>query len=229
MTGSRPRVTVFRVMNTRRGSIVACVVACIFAIVALTGGGCAKYEYNLVKPSELQRHIGTGSDAVVRVDPLEYRLRTVDNRLVVRIFNPTEDQIELVGPRCSVVDPDGQSHPLRTQSIAPGSFIKLILPPPRPEVYGPGPMIGFGVGYQVNAYPYPCYPPPPYFGPYAPYAAYGPYYDPYFFGPRYLAVYDENDAYYWDWHGEGESRAILTFRRGDKEFRHELVFRRQKM
>jgi hypothetical protein len=65
---------------------------------------------------------------VFRVDPLEYSMRTVDNRLVVRVFNPTDDAIELVGPRCSVVDPDGQSHPLRTQSIAPGSFIKLIFP-----------------------------------------------------------------------------------------------------
>jgi hypothetical protein len=27
----------------------------------------------------------------------------------------------------------------------------------------------------------------------------------------------------------GEVRAVLTFRRGDKEFRHEFLFRRQKM
>jgi hypothetical protein len=176
--------------------------------------GCAKYEYNLVKPPELARHIGTNADTVVSVDPLEYRLRSVENRLVMRIFNPTEDAIELVGPRCTVVDPGGQSHPLRSQSIAPGSFIKLIFPPPQPRVYDYGPTFGVGVGYSVGAYPYRRYPYP---------------YDPYDYGPRYLAVYDENDALYWDWRGEGEARAVLTYRRGDKEFRHEFLFRRQKM
>jgi hypothetical protein len=180
-------------------------------------GGCAKYEYNLVKPPDLARHIGTGTDAVVTVDPLEYRLRTVDNRLVMRIFNSTEDAVELLGPKCSVVDPEGQSHPLRSQSIAPGSFIKLILPPPRPRVYDPyyGPTIGVGVGVggRVDAYPYSRY----------------RYYDPYPPEPRYLAVYDENDVTYWDWRGEGECRVVLTFRRGEKEFRHEFLFRRQKL
>jgi hypothetical protein len=183
--------------------------------------GCAKYEYNLVRPPELQRHIGKATDAVFSLDPLEYRMRTVDSRLVVRIFNPSNDVIELVGPRCSVVDPDGQSHPLRTQSIAPGSFIKLIFPPPRPQVYDYGPTFGLGIGYRVDAYPYRRVP-----GYYDPY---WPYYDPYYLSPRYLAVYDENDTYYWDWRGEGEARAVLTFRRGEKEFRHEFLFRRQKM
>ena len=54
-------------------------------------------------------------------------------------------------------------------------------------------------------------------------------YDPYYYGPHYLAVYDENDTYFWDWRGEGEARAVLTYRRGDKEFRHDFLFRRQKM
>jgi hypothetical protein len=196
-----------------RPSILA--VACVFAtLLTLSGAGCAKYEYDLVKPSELQRHIGKNTDAVVPIDPLEYRMRTVDNRLVVRVFNPTEDVIELVGPRCTVVDPSGQSHPLRTQSIAPGSFIKLIFPPPRPQMYDNGPTFGVGVGggVRVDA---------------SRYRAYDPYWPGY--GPRYLTVYDENDAYYWDWKDEGEVRAVLTFHRGEKEFRHELVFRRQKM
>src|SRR5438067_6143668 len=155
----------------------------MLAMLLLAAGGCAKYEYNLVKPTELSKHIGAGSDSVVSVDPLEYRLRTVDNRLVIRIFNPTDDVIELVGPKCSMVDPEGQSHPLRSQSIAPGSFIKLILPPPRPRVYDPygggywGPTVGVGVGYRVDACPYRRY------------REYDPYwYDP---GPRYCAVYDE--------------------------------------
>ena len=61
------------------------------------------------------------------------------------IFNPTGDAITLLGDQSSVVDPRGQSHPLRTQSIAPAAFIKLILPPMRP-VYRANPSIGIGVG-----------------------------------------------------------------------------------
>src|SRR5437879_2762117 len=129
----------------------------ILALVFLLAGGCAKYEYNLVKPPDLARHISANTDTVFTLDPLEYRLRTVENRLVMRAFNPTSDVIELVGPKCSVVDPDGQSHPLRSQSIAPQSFIKLIFPPPRPQVYEPyyGPYwgVGLGVNTRVDAGP----------------------------------------------------------------------------
>jgi hypothetical protein len=199
---------------------------CILATLLI--GGCAKYEYNLVKPPELQRHIGRDADAVVPIDPLEYRLRTVDNRLVMQVFNPTSDPIELVGPRCTVVDPNGQSHPLRSQTIAPGSFIKLIFPPPRPEVYAPyygGPYWGVGVGYHVHhtGWGHRCAGPSYVYSPYA----YYPY--PYYPGPYYLAVYDESEPYYWDWRGVGECRVLLTYRRGDKEIRHEFVFARQKM
>ena len=85
--------------------------------------------------------------------------------------------------------------------------------------YGPnwGVGVGVGVSHRVDAYPYRRYP-----------------YDPFCYDyvvppPRFLAVYDEGDAYYWDWHDEGEARVVLTFRRAEKEFRHELLFRRVKM
>src|SRR5881394_1297012 len=81
--------------------------------------GCARYEFDLVQPQDLARHIGSQSDETVRVDPLEYRMRAVENRLVVRIFNPTTDPITLAGDKSYVVDPAGQSHPLRAQTIAP--------------------------------------------------------------------------------------------------------------
>jgi hypothetical protein len=185
--------------------------------LAATTVGCARYEYDLVQPPELTRHIGTKVDQVVAVEPLEYRLRTADNRLVMRVFNPTTQPIELLGPRSSVVDPQGQSHPLRSQSIAPQSFIKLIFPPLRPRLYDAGPTFGVGVGvYSGGARhrhrrfiddPYP--------------AAYD--------APRYVAVYDEGDTYYWDWSGTGEARINLAYRQGDREFRHEFTFRRVKM
>src|SRR5689334_3077186 len=95
--------------------------AAILALVLLSTG-CAKYEYNLVRPEELTRHIGSSVDAVVTIDPLEYRMRSVDNRLVVRIFNHTEESIELLGPRSAAVDPNAQSHPIHGQTIPPGAF-----------------------------------------------------------------------------------------------------------
>src|SRR5215218_6311688 len=91
--------------------------------------GCTRYEYDITRPTDLAMHVGTKQDAIAPRQPLEYRFRTVDNRLVMSIDNKTDDTIQLQGDRSSVVDPSGQSHPLRTQPIAPQSFIKQILPP----------------------------------------------------------------------------------------------------
>jgi hypothetical protein len=136
----------------------------------------------------------------------------VDNRLVVRVFNPTEDPIELLGDKSTVVAPTGQSHPLRGQTIAPRSHAKLILPPRRPRAYNSaGPTFGVGVGMRVDArdrgYP------DDHFG----------------YAPRYVTVYDGGNALYWDWNGETEIRLTLVYQRDEKTFRHEFVIRRQKM
>jgi hypothetical protein len=194
-----------------------------FAALALLGGGvggCARYEYDIVQPPDLARHIANKVDTTVDVEPLQYALRTVDNRLVMRVYNRTDEPMELIGPRSSVVDPSGQSHPLRSQPLAGQSFIKLIFPPPRPRVYDPGPTFGVGVGYGIgSAHPHRRHHPHYHSG--------GYFYD----GdePRYFAVYDEGDVYYWDWRGAGEARVSLVFRRGDKEFKHEFTFRRVKI
>src|SRR5437773_6141091 len=81
--------------------------------------GCATYEYDLIKPEKFATHIGRKQEVKVAVDPLEYRFISYDNRLVVKIFNPTDDPIQLLGGQSSAVDPKGESHPLRTQMIAP--------------------------------------------------------------------------------------------------------------
>jgi hypothetical protein len=183
-------------------------------LLLVGGSGCAKYEYSLVKPEELSRHVGTKVDAVVTIDPLEYRMLTVDNRLVLRIFNPNQQPVELLGARSATVDPKGQSHPLRSQTIVPGSFIKLIIPPIQPKVYDPyyGPNWGMGVGAGVRASSHShCHS-----------AANSS-------GPVYLMMMDESDTYYWDWSGEGECRLLLVYNRAGKEFTHEFLFRRQKM
>jgi len=199
-----------------RGDNPAMRSAALFATIALLLGGCAHYEYDLVQPVALTAHIATKADTVVRVDPLEYRLRTVDNRLVVQVFNQTDDDVQLLGERSSVVDPEGQSHPLRGGPIPPHSFLKLILPPMRPQVYDSGPTWGLGVGVGVGRS-----------------ERRDPFYDPAMAGfhdePRYLSIHDENDTRYWDWNGEGDARLSLVFQRAGSEFKQDFAFRRRKM
>ena len=198
------------------------ILASLVALSLLSG--CAHYEYDLTNPPDLARHIGAKSDEIVRVDPLEYRLRTYENRLVMSVFNPTPDPITLMGDRSYVVDPAGQSHPLRSRTIAPDTFIRLILPPMRPGYYqsSPGIGIGFGVGYSR------------FYGHRYGYRALG-YYDPFFYDqpPRYYTYYDESDNTYWNWEGQTPVRLHLVyFRAGSNNrepFTHDFTFARKKM
>jgi hypothetical protein len=182
----------------------------LLALVLLCAG-CASYEYDITRPSELARHVGTKDDVVLQRPPLEYRLVTMENRLIMRIYNPNDEPITLLGDRSSVVDPQGQSHPLLSQTMAPHSFIKMILPPLRPRVERVGPSIEFGVGGMISSRHYPRL---------REYDAID--------GPNYLAVYDDT-AGYWEWSGEGEIRLTLTFQQGDRTFDHEFVIARRKI
>jgi hypothetical protein len=213
------------------------ILALFVSMLAGAAGGCAHYEYDLVEPRDLTRHISRKADAVAEIDPLTYRLRSVDNRLVLRIYNNTDDSIELLGDKSSVVDPDGQSHPLRSQSIAPKSFIKLIVPPPKPYVYDTSPTFGVGMGYGVRVDATPG-PPPEGLPDRREFHTHYPQWEPYFRDePQYLAAsaasaaasFDENDSYYWTWKGSGEARVHLVYRRGDSDLRHDFVFRRVKV
>src|SRR5688500_2308119 len=195
----------------------------------LSTGGCARYEYDLVHPPELRRHVGGKTDEVVRLDPLEYRLRTVDNRLVMRVYNRGDAPIQLLGEQSVVVAPDGESHPLRTRTIPPGSHVKLIFPPPRPRLERGGPSFGVGVGVGVSNHGHRGAGTP-----YDPYGSYDPYYDE----PAYYTMYEPAEALYWDWNGETDARIILVYQRAGpaaatapaaSELRHELTFHRRKM
>ena len=177
--------------------------------------GCARYEYDITRPTELAMHIGSKTDAIAPWPPLEYRFRAVENRLVMNIYNTTDDPIQLLGERSSVVDPGGQSHPLRSQPIAPNSYIKQILPPYRPRIQRTGPSFGIGVGTRIGdrrrrAYPYDAFD------------------DPFYDEPRYFAVIEDN-ALYWNWPGEGQIRMMLVFTHKDETFTHEFVIRRVKV
>ena len=184
----------------------------VFALLLLAGG-CARYEFDLVEPPDLTMHVGRDKESVVKRDELEYRMLAVENRLLMFVVNSTDDAIELIGPESTAVDPAGQSHPFRSQSIAPHSFVKLILPPMRPY-YRAGPTFGFGLGIHA----------------YRGRGAFGDgFYDPFWDEPRYFAVVDENDTVYWNWEDEGEARVRLTYRRGKESFHHDFTFRRKKV
>ena len=179
--------------------------------------GCATYEFDITHPPDLQRHVGRKIDQVFSLDSLEYRLRAVDNRLVMRVFNTTDNPIQLRGDKSTSVGPNGQSRPLRTQSIPPHSFAKIIFPPVRPYIYDPGPTFGIGMhGGLSRHHGGACY--------------YPGFYD-YPVTPRYLSV--EDDTQYWDWKGETEVRVTLVYQLGEagnaREIRHEFSFRRRKV
>ncbi len=181
-------------------------------------GGCAHYEYDLTSPPDLSRHIGAKGDEVIQRDPLEYRLRAVEDRLVMTIYNPTNDPIGLLGDRSYVVAPSGQSHPIRSQTIAPHTFIRLILPPMHAFYRDAGPTFGIGIGLSSG------------YG-YRGYRRYDPFfYDFYNYGyPRYISYYDPSDATYWNWEGESDVRLHLLFERNKETFAQDFAFHRKKM
>jgi hypothetical protein len=181
--------------------------------------GCYHYEYRIVSPPDFQRRIFADRELVVHRDPMEYRFLAEQDLLVIRIFNPTQEPIQLLGQQSSVVDPHGQSHPLLGQVIPPGAYIKLILPPmPRYEVVSaPHASVGFGFGYGFHHHGY-------YGGWYAPI-----WYDPGWDEPRYVAVYEPGQSY-WRWDGPGDVRLILTLQRGPNQpVTHDWSFVRVKV
>jgi hypothetical protein len=190
------------------------------ALLLVLTSGCVHYEYDLVQPINLARHVGTRQWETFRFDELEYRLRTSDERLVMLVYNRGERTVKLSGPDSAAVDPRGESHPLQSRTIPRDSFVKLILPPPAPQVRPYGPTFGFGVGVGYSRR----------FGrPYRDGLGFGSgMYDD--VGPRYYSVYDPNDRTYYTWPGGSDLRLLLAYRQeGADDFRHEFVFRRRKM
>ncbi len=168
--------------------------------------GCYHYEYRIVSPPELRQTIFTNRETIIHRDPMEYRFRDEQDYLVVRIFNTTQEPVQLLGQQSSVVDPGGQSHPMLGRVIPPGAYIKFILPPmPRYAVVSePRATFGFGVGYGFHRHGW-------YGGWYAPV-----WYDPWWDEPRYVAVYEPGESY-WQWYGPGDVQLILAFQRGPNQ------------
>jgi hypothetical protein len=176
----------------------------LLILLAVLVGGCAKYEYVLVQgAASSPLTIGYEREVRVEVEPLQYRMISYENHLILMVYNPTGEVIELIGPRSAAVDPEGQAHPLPSQSIPPSSFVKLILPPVRPVYYQPGPTFGFGVGVVGEAKETEV-------------------------SPKYLAT-DAYDVFFWEWKDEGDVRLTLSYQRGNKGFSDVLVFHRRKV
>jgi hypothetical protein len=193
----------------------------VLTLIALTTfvGGCAHYEYDIVEPSDLSQRIGTKSALSIPMEPIHYEAISSNDRLVIQIHNETDEPIKLLGEDSFAVDPHGQSHPLPTQTIAPGASARLILPPVRPTFQQSGPSVGVGVGVGVgHNYGRAGY-------------RHGFAGDPYFYDdyPRYYAMQDDGTRY-WEWTGDGtEVRVRIVYRRSDSQFHHDFVFRRVKV
>jgi hypothetical protein len=197
----------------------------VFVLFLLTCTGCARYGFDVVQPPDVGRRVVERQWTAVPYEPLRYELTAAEGRLVVRIVNPTDQPISLLGHASFVVSPRGESHPMTSQTIAPGSYIRLILPPPRPTASESGPRIGIGFGTVIGSGA-------PYRRGYYPYRGYyGPGFGSSFAydEPRYYTVYDPADNRYWTWDGETDARVSLTYQRGQEQFTHGFVFARRKI
>src|SRR5258708_4326055 len=92
---------------------------------AILISGCKTYNYQLAEPPNLATLI-TDKPVTVTYTPLEYTLVRQHDRLGMTIMNPTDDRVTLDSHRSYVVDPRGESHPLRGRSIAPHSYIRML-------------------------------------------------------------------------------------------------------
>ncbi len=189
---------------------------CLLAVLlwGLTGG-CARYQFRILEPPELAATVTTRNPVGFALGPLDYVLQTSEGRLIMTVTNPDERPIHFLGERSFVVDPEGQSRPLRGQVIAPHSFMKLILPPMR-QVYRASPAIGIGIGVSAHRY-YGR----PWYDPWYP----DPWHDPW---PAYLVVRGDDEAYYWSWRGESTIRLRLTFECDGQSIVHDFTVRREK-
>ena len=187
--------------------------------------GCTRYEFEVIEPPEFATHVGRKKESAadVRREPLDYHMRAYEGRLVMNVFNNEDQPIELLGDQSYVVDPEGESHPLLSASIAPDAYIKLILPPLRPY-YRSEPHFGFGIGVGFSHYDFHRHH-HHYRGP-----RFRHSFDPDVLDPArtYFTIQDPGSLF-WEWEGESTIRLRLTYRRqNDETFHHEFVIRRVK-
>jgi hypothetical protein len=180
----------------------------VIGFVLLLNAGCAQFEFD-VKPAGSNEpvHVSTTDDAHLKYDPLRYRFRADDGRLVMWIENPTDDAIELIGRESSVTDPDGVDHPLHGQTIGAMSSIKEILPP----LESTGEQAGPNSLTPINPYDRPGFIAVPGVG-----------------EPESAEADAEQSLYMWQWDDESEIHLHLVFVRSGREFEQRFTVRRVK-
>jgi len=179
----------------------------LLAAVAVLLCGCGTYQYRILQPQGVAQPV-TEKPVQVSYAPLEYHFAKQHDRLAMQIANPTDDTITLVAERSSVVDPAGESHPLRGRIINPRSFVRMLLPPMSLSIPYPDYYWGWG----------------PYWGPYNPYWGPGPYYG--WYGPPPVSYYEIYTLYDWKWK-TGSARLRLTYERKGSTFEHNFEIVRE--
>ena len=171
--------------------------------------GCASYEYDLLRPEELAGRASSKEALVRTIGPIEYRMVTVENRLVIKMFNTSDQPIKLLAPESTIVDPDGQSRPVKASAIQPKSFARLVLPPVRPEYRATSSGAHYGPGVRRSDFGYT---------------------DTDLTETYRLVDGGEN---YWNWSGESEARLVLVYEPTDPQspqrFTHRLTLKRVKL
>jgi hypothetical protein len=163
--------------------------------------GCARYDFQITQPTKLAQRI-TNAQTRINTERLAYDMVAKENRLVVMAYNHGTEPLQLLGDKSFVVDPKGQSHPLRSQTLAPKSYVKLILPPLRPR-FEQNPQWNFGIGTQIGSTGH------------------------HHHTPMSLDYFADSDSYYWDWDGQVPIRLSLTYGTSDgKNFTDEFTIQK---
>ncbi len=180
--------------------------------VTLCLSGCVSYRYRVVQPASGAPPV-RDQGVTIHYDPLDYRLYKYRDHLAMHVTNPTDDRIALLGNRSFVVDPQGESHPIRDRVLGPHSFTRFLLPPipftyayPDYWAYGPG----WGWGYIGSWYD----------------PMWGPWYGPGWWGPPPVSYAQVLTSYDWKWK-TGPARLKLTYERAGKTFEHDFEIVRE--
>lgn len=187
----------------------ACLSLPLLAFAVVSFSGCQTYEYRVVQPPGVAQVVAR-EPVTIHYAPLDYHLARHQDRLAMRIINPTDDKIVLQGPHSYVVDPKGESHPVRGRVLAPHSFTWMLLPPippGYPYYYAADGGWGWGWGWGWG---YDWYDP-----------FWGPFYAPMVSCHRVFTPYD------WTWK-TGPARLHLGYDQNGKRFEQNFEFVRER-
>lgn len=176
----------------------------IFGALAALLCGCVSYQYRVAQPPGVGLPVAD-KPVAFHCEPLDYVLAPGDRRLSVRIANPTDDQMFLLGNRSYLVDPRGESHPIPAQVLAPHSHTWLVLPPqPFSYVVSDYPAGGWGWAWP----------------------GWGPYYGGFYYGPPPVVTCQVRPPYSWVW-TTGLVKMRLSYQRHAQTFDHHFEIVRE--